>query len=186
MLCACCIALSACGGGSSSSASAQSDEELVAAIMKDNVDAFDSGMGSMAEEFAADEEMVALCNLVGIDVADYANAIESKISIEAGDVTVDGDKATAQLKVTMPDYNAMGAAVDKLVDEALASPEAENMTEDQLYAELGKALLTAARETDTKTITIPVELEKKSGEWAISNLADVEKAIEEAYSYSAS
>lgn len=191
MLCACCLAFVACGGSSSSAASASgsaassassaganADEQAIIKDIEDNATWFEAGKNEMASEIAKDEETAALFKLVGLDVNDYAKAVVDVMKMKCGKVTVDGDKAVAELLMTIPDYDAMSAEMDKALEEAdLNSAKSE----EEALAMAGEALLKAVESAPTKEISIDVDYIKKNNKWEVADADKVKSAMEKAF-----
>ena len=193
-MCLALFALSGCGGGDngggdkggseSSQPAAPSDEQVIAGLMADNVAEIESQLGSIADQLSADESMAELFNTVGLDPKEYGNAIAAMISAKVGDIKVDGDTAVAELVLTVPDYEAISAKMDASLEEILADPNTASMTEEQLYAEVGKAIMDAISSPDgvTKEATLDVEYAKTGDEWKVQNWDDIQKAMTAAFS----
>lgn len=185
LLCACGLMLVACGGGSTGQ-SGPSDEELIAQEMEKNVKSFQEGMVQAADVLAEDESISSIFSLVNLDPKEFTNALTSKMSIETGKITVNGDKAEAEMITHAPDMNSISSIMEKTIEESLADVDLSQVSENDLYAEVGKAIIAAASsdEVQINTETIIVEYEKKNGEWQIANADDLAAAIESAFDMS--
>ena len=199
-LCVALFALVSCGGGSSSasasgsaSASAQAsssasstadDEAAISALLKEIIDSFNAGKESGIEGgLSEDPELAALFETVKIDPAEYGAAVSKVISLEAGNIKIDGDTATADLILTAPDYEAISSSMDSAFEEATSTLDASNITEEELYAEVGKAIMKVMNDPNlpTKSSTVKAEFSKKNGEWNLSNTAELMTSIKNAY-----
>ncbi len=195
-LCVALFALASCSGGgssasasgsasaSSSASSAADDEAAISALLKEIIDSFNSGKESGIESgLSEDPELAALFETVKIDPAEYGAAVSKVISLEAGNIKIDGDTATADLILTAPDYEAISSSMDSAFEEATSTLDASNITEEELYAEVGKAIMKVMNDPNlpTKSSTVKAEFSKKNGEWNLSNTAELMTSIKNAY-----
>lgn len=173
--------LVACGGGGSNAPKADDDVALITADIEQVI-----GTTVKAEDIVAgfkeDAEFMDLADLVGLDIDAYADALAQSMKCEVASVEVNGETAVATLEVSSPDYDAMYANLDVLLEDALANADTDNMTEDDLYKLVGQILMeTATGESmPIKTKTVAVDYTKVDGTWTIDDINAVTTALENA------
>jgi hypothetical protein len=136
----------------------------------------------MIKEIASDEETASLFALVGLNPEDYAKAVVGVMSLACGDVTINGDKAVAEVIITLPDYEAISTEMDKALDEALAEMD-ESTSEEEALAAVGDAMMKALENTPSKTETIKADYVKNNGKWEIADASKLTSAMEQAFAY---
>lgn len=118
--------LAACGGsaGSSSDGGGPSDEELITQDVESTLSSM-LDQDTIATAFRSVEGVSDLEGL-GFDVDAVSEAIASSLKFEVENVTVDGDAATATVKMSYPDFESdeMAAALQ----EKLESLDVADMT----------------------------------------------------------
>lgn len=182
------MTLTACGGSSStpesaapSSSSVSSEESAVSDVdqIKESLqgstqDVIRSSLTeSTVESLKQDEELMEIMDKAGIDPEDYASAMVSHVSIEPGEVTVDGDQATVELTMTLPDFSKMDEFQNQKLEEKMKDIDQSQMTEDEMYKAFGQVMLEIAKDPDmpVETQTLDVKLTMEDGQWVVDQQA---------------
>lgn len=166
--CACAVLLSACGGPSA--------EELI----RTDLESYFGNSDNAAEEFAENLEKSAGEELdtLGIDENEFTQAYLDGFSYDIGDITVDGDTATAQVTLKIKSMSdIMSAFQTSFTDWAysLDTETAAGMSEDDLYKQGGQMLLDATRSAEPKENTCDVVYNRNSdGDWEMDSASENE------------
>ena len=168
-----CLGLAACSGGS-----ATSDEDLIKAELDKGLSALKNPTEESLKTLLGDD-MSSLDSIkeMGIDPIEMLQHLFSKFNYTIGDITVDGDTATAQVTMENVDVQTvMNETMANLqndedfiakVSEAYASGNQEDMYKlifDKVYE---------AVEASDKIVsnTVDLKLEKKDGQWTLDEEA---------------
>lgn len=202
IMCVCCLGLFACGGSggsgsastatstgsasasaaTSASADTSADKQAIETAMKANIASFKEGTMSSSSALADDPELAANLQTLGIDPVEFGNAINSKCDLQMGEIKVNGDTATVEIQIIAPDYNSIDATFEKTIDDILAQADTSSMSQQDLAATIGAALMDAIN-NDLGTVSTPftVQYEKTGGEWRIKNMSELESAVRTAF-----
>lgn len=150
--------LSGCGG---------TDPEQ---LIREDLDAALGGADDQVEVRAAGLEETVGDNFdsLGITAEEFSAAYLDGFGYEIGDITVDGDTATAEVTITVKSYNDIMSALQSDFAEWLNSDEASAVTsEEELYQELGRMLIEAVQNTEAAQSTLTVDYTKNDDEWTM-------------------
>ena len=191
MLCACCLAFAACGGSSASSsatsasgsatssasaASANADEQAIVKDIETNATWFEDNKSQIADEIAADKDTSDMLALVGVDAKEFGQAFADGMSMKCGKVTVNGDKAVAEILITAPDSEAMNVEMDKALEEL----DVQSLSGNEALNKVGEAIMKAVKNTPTKEVAIEVDYVKNNGTWEVADIDKLKSAMQKA------
>ncbi|WP_273382473.1 DUF5105 domain-containing protein [Enorma phocaeensis] len=129
------------------------------------VDELDEAMATGLEESVGDD-----LDSFGITAEEFSTAYLDGFGYEIGDITVDGDTATAEVTITVKSYNDIMSALQTDFGEWLNSEEASAVTsEEELYQELGSMLIEAVQNTEATQNTLTVDYTKDGDEWTMDS-----------------
>ena len=173
------FALAGCGGGQSS---AVSDEEQVLQAVQASIGEGGFDASGMVDEMKEDAEFVAMLDMVGVSVDDYVAPLAAAMEMVPGEVTVNGNEATAEVVVTMPDFAQLNEQLATASEEFAANVD-QSKPQEELMKDLGQAMLNVVNnpELPTKTETFIAEYEKVGGDWKLQNASDIESEMKQAF-----
>ena len=103
---------------------------------------------SYTSAFASDPSMTELEEF-GIDTNELIAAYLGGFDYRIDDVTVDGDTATATVVLTTKSFSEFNDAVTASLDNLLNDESVYNLSQDELYARLGQAMMDAINSLPT-------------------------------------
>lgn len=162
------LTLGGCGGPSA--------EDLIRDDIAEYFGDFDSANDAFVEAFeeASGDELDQL----GISAEDFADAYLDGFGYEIGDITVDGDTATAEVTVTLKPYRDIMSTFQSDFTEwayGLDSSEMLSMTETEMYEQAGQMLLDVMDKTEPTEQTFDVGYTKNSDdEWEMDSSSRAE------------
>lgn len=162
------ISLSACGG--------KSDEEVI----REGVNAdFESVKNFDEESIFSDVSEFTEWDEFGIDSTEFLKKWLDGFDYSVDEVTVDGDNALVKVTITvksfeqiMTDFQEKGAALTQ-------TDEASDMSQDDLYKELGTILMQGVDEASLATTTVDLPYVLNGNEWGPG--ADFDTVLAEAF-----
>lgn len=155
------LVLGGCGGASAEDLIRQNLESYMA-YTDDANDEFVSGL-----EAAAGDDLETL----GISSDEFAEAYLDGYDYEIGDITVDGDTATAEVTVTIKSYSGIMSDFEAAFNEYAANLDYESISgPEEIYENAGQLLLDALNNTEPSSVTVEVTYSKNSdGEWEMDS-----------------
>ncbi len=138
---------------------------------------------SISESLKADEETMALFEMIGVNPDDYATAMAGHCDLTTGDITVDGDKGSVELLMTMPDFTKMDAYQDEKLEEFSADLDAAEMTEEEAYKAFGEIFMKIAEDPEmpVSTESFTATFTKKDGVWTMDDESGYLESIMNAF-----
>lgn len=112
----------------------------------------------------------------GITAEEFSAAYLDGFGYEIGDITVDGDTATAEVTITVKSYNDIMTSLQTEFSEWLYSDAASAITsEEELYHELGRIMIETVQNTEATQNTVTVDYTKNGDEWTMdsSSLSEI-------------
>lgn len=162
------VSLSACGG--------TAPEDLI----RSDLETYFADADNAKEEFAEGLESSAGDELdqLGITEDEFTKAYLDGFSYEIGDITVDGDTATAKVTITIKSLSdIMTSFQGAFTDWAygLDASTAAGMTEDELFKQGGQMLLEATSSAEPQENTYDIMYTRNSdGEWEMDSTSESE------------
>ena len=148
------VALTGCG---------QSDEEVIKAALTEALDevknADDETIEAMLE--STDESTINTFEEYGLDMKEYMKAYLSGFDYTVGDITVDGDTATAEVVLTCKTTSTMNTAAQNIDYSSVESLD-----------QVGALLMNAVENAGTTEVPVTLELVKTDGTWGPSDTFD--------------
>ena len=117
----------------------------------------------------------------GFDVSAYAENMSNIMKLEILDIDVDGDKAVANVRLIMPNFN--DESVEQLMNDALqdlaAGRDVQAMAEDEQIALVMSAtsVVLANPNFPTASFDFSIDYAKKNGEWIMVDPAGVDSLM---------
>lgn len=157
LVCALCsVALVGCASGDAEGARSALEAQLSQL----------AGAGDNAEELLGDS--ATDFDKLGISGSEFLGAFFDGFSYEIGEVSVDGDAANAEVRLTTRSLSAVVDAFEESYTEksfeAGVYPD-----EDEMYLKAGEALLECLRAAKLDEVTCEVGLAYKDGVWSVSD-----------------
>ena len=160
------LALSACGGASA--------EDLIRA----DLESYFGDPENAAEEFASGLEASAgdELDMLGITEDEFTEAYLEGFTYEIGEITVDGDTATAEVALTIKSFgDIMTTFQSDFTNWAYSLDPSTITSEDDLYKQGGQMLLDATRNAEAKENTYEVTYTRNSdGDWEMDAASESE------------
>lgn len=166
------LCLSACGGSGS-------DEEQILEVI-----GTDMPTGAeLASEFREDAEFVENAELMGLDIDVFSEGIAKHFVIDTQDLEINGKKASANVYVTLPAFDAMYELLDKRANEFAESNDISGYTEDDVYKLYGRLLTYLPDDPDfpTQTEVFPLTFSKSLRGWSMDNADDLEAEMNKVF-----
>ena len=138
---------------------------------------------TLTETLKANEQVVTIMENAGLKVEDYAAAIIDHVDISPGDVTVNGDKGTVKLNMTMPDFEKFNDYQDEKLEVWMKENDASKMSEKERYKAFGNIMLEIAKDPElpVKTESFDLTFTKKDGQWVADDADGMSNAIASAF-----
>lgn len=151
------LALSACGGASA--------EDLIRA----DLESYFGDPENAAEEFASGLEESAgdELDMLGITEDEFTEAYLEGFAYEIGEITVDGDTATAEVTLTIKSFgDIMTTFQSDFTDWAYSLDPSTITSEDDLYKQGGQIFLEVTREAEAAEHQVELTFtQDSSGVW---------------------
>ena len=160
------LVLGGCGGASAEDLIRQDLENYMGELDTAN-DAFVEGL-----EASAGEDLDQL----GITSDEFADAYLDGFGYEIGDITVDGDTATAELTITIKSYSdIMTTFQNNFYDWAYSADASDLSNESAIMEKAGEMLIDAVNSVEPTSTTVDVTYTKNSdGDWEMDSSAEVD------------
>lgn len=160
------IGLSACGG--------PSDAELIRTDLEEYFGKTEEATDQFAEglESSAGEDLDTL----GITEDEFTEAYLDGYDYEIGEITVDGDTATAEVTLSIKSMGDIMTDFQSEFTDWVYSVDASEVTsEDDLYKQAGQILLQVTKDAPATETTHEVKYSKNSdGEWEMDSDSESE------------
>lgn len=162
----CMVVLAACGG--------PSVEEL---IREDLTAEFNSVLEMDPAEFVSDVSAsdAAAMQEMGVEPEEFAAAYLDGIDYSIGDITVDGDTATAQVVFTCKSMTTIMEAFEPLADDFLATADVSSMTQEEGMQKMGELIMQATTEAAPEDHDLEFTYTKDGNAWSIDQSAAEEE-----------
>ena len=160
------FALSGCGGNSEQVIRDGIDEQL-GAFKNPTKETLAPYMGEL------DSAQISQLESYGIDIYEFLGHVLKKFDYTIGDITVDGDKATADISVTNIDASSiMNEAIDKAKSDPEVIAAMQKIAESGDQAEIMKYLMSYVYDaldaaTETTTTDTQITLTKNGNTWEV-------------------
>ncbi len=162
-----------CGGGAS-------DEELITQAIDDELGVMVDPSGEVLEELVEESTAAAGDDLeqMGLEGTEIVEAWLDGFGYEIGDITVDGDSATAEVTITCKQlYVILMDWAGSFEDEVYAA----NLTStDDIYAYAGTTMMEDISGAEPVATTVTFEFEKDGSEWSFPESDDNQQALVDA------
>lgn len=149
--------LSGCGG--------TSDEEQITSLIDADlgvmVDPSDETISELVDEAGAAEG--GSLDSLGIDGTELVQAWIDGFAYEVGDISVDGDAATAEVTITCKQLMAIMNDWSDTVEDEMASMDFS--TTDEIYEYVGSSIMEAMTNAEPVATTVTLEFEKDGSDW---------------------
>lgn len=123
-------------------------EQVIRDQLTSELDSIKNLDESFTSTFASDPSMTELEEF-GIDTNEFIAAYLGGFDYRIDDVTVDGDTATATVVLTTKSFSEFNDAVTASLDSLLNDESVYNLSQDELYARLGQAMMDAINSLPT-------------------------------------
>lgn len=134
-------------------------------------------LDTVNEELATGLEQAAGEDLgtLGISAEEFSDAYLDGFGYEIGDITVDGDTATAEVTVTVKSFNDIMTTFQTDFTEWVYSTDLSTMTsEDDFYKEAGRILLETVQNAEATESTLTVDYTKDGDDWTMDPVSQSE------------
>ena len=195
--------LVACSGGSTSSAAsgsegassaaasesaALSDEEIIKADAQTVLDSLITK--EVLVEAMKNDESFAAFQSMGLDLDEFAEKLTGVFKFSVGDVTVNGDTATAAVTMTLPDFSAdTDELLNKAMTEVTDGVDVEGMSEKEQVSLIMDVMMKVMTDPDMPTTSSDFDLKytKDNGTWKVDeegldveSLSEISKIVPQA------
>lgn len=164
--------LSGCGGASD-------EEQITSAIDAElgiMVDPSDETIAELVEEAGAAEG--GSLDQLGIDGTELVKAWIDGFAYEVGDITVDGDSATAEVAITC---KQLVVVVNDWADAFEKDVASQNFTStNEIYEYAGQTIMEDMTNAEPATTTVTFSCEKDGSDWTFPDNAENEQALVDA------
>ena len=99
---------------------------------------------------------------LGISSTDLINAWIEGFAAEVGTIKIDGNKATAEVKITCKQFFP---AVDSATDKLLNDPNLMSMTDDEMMKKFGDLIVSELKASKPVTTTLSIPCTKSGSTW---------------------
>lgn len=161
------LVLAGCGGASA--------EDLI----RENIESYMGEIDGANEEFVAGLEASAGEDLeqLGLSADEFAAAYLDGYGYEIGDITVDGETATAEITITVKSYSDIMTTFQNDFYEWAYSVDASSVTQEDIYQQAGQMLLDATNSAEPVSTTVEVGYTQNSdGDWEMDSSSQTELA----------
>ena len=159
------LVLAGCGGASA--------EDLI----RENIESYMGEIDGANEEFVAGLEASAGEDLeqLGLSADEFAAAYLDGYGYEIGDITVDGETATAEITITIKSYSDIMTTFQNDFYEWAYSVDVSSVTQDDIYQQAGQMLLDATTNAEPVSTTVEVGYTQNSdGDWEMDSSSQTE------------
>lgn len=164
--------LSGCGGASD-------EEQITNAIDAElgiMVDPSDETIADLVEEAGAAEG--GSLDQLGIDGTELVKSWIDGFAYEVGDITVDGDTATAEVTITCKQLMVI---INDWMDSFQDSVASQGFTTtDEIYAYAGETIMEDMGAAEPVATTVTFSFEKDGSDWTFPDSAENEQALVDA------
>lgn len=162
MSCTMLFALAGCG---------KSDEVIIKEGLTTELDAFKDPSSDMWKDITASEG--PSLEQVGLEMQAVIGAWTEGFSYEIGTITITGDSAVAEVRITCKQLMPVISATA----DALMSDEANvGLTEEELYAKYADAIMNNLKAADPQTTTVTIPCTKSGNNWTEATGAETQYA----------
>ncbi|MDO4400390.1 MAG: hypothetical protein Q4D27_05520 [Coriobacteriia bacterium] len=155
--------------------SGTSDEQVIRDGITKELDAFKNPTKESLAPYIgeADEDQLAALEAYGVDIYEFIEHAFRGFDYEIGDITVDGDKATANVKVTNIDVaNVTQDVMSKISTDKDISAKVQKLSEGGDQEKIMKYVFSLVYEamdatTDTVTTDTTINLTKTDNQWNV-------------------
>lgn len=146
--------------------SGPSDEEVIRQSLTEELDQIKNMDDEFINAMATDMDVDELATY-GIDGVEFMKTYLDGFDYKIGDITVDGNKATAQVTLTCKSFTAYNQAVQQAATELATDTERlQAMTTDQLNQLLGQTVMDALAGVEVaETDQIDITFTKNGNTW---------------------
>lgn len=164
--------LSGCGGASD-------EEQITSAIDAElgvMVDPDDETISNLVEEAGAAEG--GQLDQLGIDGTELVKAWIDGFAYEVGDITVDGDAATAEVTITC---KQLAVIVNDWADEFQDAAMSQGFTTtDEVYEYAGQTIMEDMTNAEPASTTVTFSFEKDGSDWTFPDNTENQQALVDA------
>ena len=158
--CALAFALTGCGN---------SDEKAIRTGLENQFKQFKDPKSDLWQKDMKDA--ISELEGIGISSTDLVNAWIEGFAAEIGTITIDGNKATADVKITCKQFfPAVNAATDKL----LSDPNLASMSESEMMKKFGELIISELKASKPVTTTLKIPCTKSGNTWTEAAGAEAE------------
>ena len=148
-----------------------------AQLIREDLEAALGDLDTVNEELATGLEQAAGEDLgtLGISAEEFSDAYLDGFGYEIGDITVDGDTATAEVTVTVKSFNDIMTTFQTDFTEWVYSTDLSTFTsEDDFYKEAGRILLETVQNAEATESTLTVDYTKDGDDWTMDPVSKSE------------
>ena len=144
---------------------ASSDEDLIRDAITSELESIktldEAFLAEMVDGLSADE-----FTTYGIDPTEFMSSYLAGFDYSIGDISVDGDTATATVTLTCKSFSAYEESLTAKSSDAVQNNDLASMSEDEINKLIGKIMVEALNEVEPAT-TEPITLEytKEGNVW---------------------
>lgn len=114
----------------------------------------------------ASQDEVATLQEFGIDPNEFFKSYLSGFDYSIGDVTVDGETATATVTLTLKSFNEFNESLTAAMDSLIADDSLVSLSEEDLYTRIGQSVMDAVNTLEPKQIEpLTISYELVDNEW---------------------
>ncbi len=156
MACALLVCGIGCGG--------PNNEQVIRDGISQELDSIKNKDEKVLEQIQANGKKAGL-EKIGISSTDFANSALDGFDYSIGDITVDGNNATAQVTITSKSYSDLTSKLANLENDLRAQEDFDSLTADQVTQRSGQLMMDYMDNLATVTETVPVEYRLQGNQW---------------------
>lgn len=156
MACALLVCAAGCGG--------PNNEQVIRDGISQELDSIKNKDEKVLKQIETNGKKAGL-EKAGISSTDFANSALDGFDYSIGDITVDGNNATAQVTITSKSYSDLVSKLANLENDLRAQEDFESLTADQVTQRNGQLMMGYMDNLATVTETVPVEYRLQGNQW---------------------
>lgn len=134
-----------------------SDEEMIRQALTEELDSIKNMEETAMEEMGV-EDLTAQLEPLGIAGEDFMKTYLEGFDCTIGDITVDGDHATATVTLKCKSFNDINTELQNVSAEMMENPEElAEMSEEEIMLKMGEVFLDITKKAEVKE-TAPIEI----------------------------
>ena len=167
MVAALCVGMTGCSG--------ESDEDVIREGVTAEFESIKNLEQEVLDDLVTSVEASGDMSMLGVDNEEFCRGLLEGFDYSVDEVVVDGDTATVKATMTCKNVSAILTSWTEDVTVFAADPAVLEMTEDELYTEMGTMLMTTIGEAELISTQVELPYEKIDNTW--QGTAEAETAI---------